>query len=170
MWPSCWAAGPVAGSSRQSYLGRRLRDALQQVQRKGSADGLDNELKYLSDLDAARQQDSYGLVRIVIWATPMLGFLGTVIGITQALAIWTPNSWPRTFRHDGVPVGRPVREVDTTAVALSLSTSMMFIQFLMDRVETQLLSTVDIRSNEALVGRFAEIGSGSDPHLASWNV
>ena len=29
----------------------------------------------LSDMDAARQHESYALVRILIWATPMLGFL-----------------------------------------------------------------------------------------------
>ena len=75
----------LSKSVRGSYLGRRLNDLLESVERKGSAAGLDDEIKYLADMDAARQQDSYALVKIVIWAAPMLGFLGTVVGITDAL-------------------------------------------------------------------------------------
>ncbi|MCY2988226.1 MAG: MotA/TolQ/ExbB proton channel family protein [Planctomycetota bacterium] len=169
------AAGPLLekleqlpAPARQSYLGRRLREALLQVQRKGSAEGLDNELKYLSDLDAARQQDSFGLIRIAIWATPMLGFLGTVIGITQALGYLDPKLLATNFQGtmESLLAGLYVK-FDTTALALSLSTVMMFLQFLMDRVETQLLSTVDTLSNEALIGRFAQLGGSSDPHVAS---
>jgi biopolymer transport protein ExbB/TolQ len=158
----------LPATARQSYLGRRLHDTLQHVLRKKSAEGLDNELKYLSDLDAARQQDSLGLIRIAIWATPMLGFLGTVIGITQALGYLDPKLLATDFQStmESLLAGLYVK-FDTTAVALSLSTVMMFLQFLMDRAETQLLSTVDILSNQFLVGRFVETGEGSDPHLAS---
>src|SRR5690606_29144631 len=70
---------------KNSYLGRRLTEALESIERKGSAEGLDEELKYLSDLDVGRQQETYGLVRIIVWAVPMLGFLGTVVGITTAI-------------------------------------------------------------------------------------
>jgi hypothetical protein len=56
---------------------------------------------------------------------------------------------------------------DTTALALSLSMVLMFLQFLLDRVESQALSLVDTRANEMLVGRFQEAGAGRDPYLAS---
>jgi hypothetical protein len=153
---------------RRSYLGRRLMDALEFVHRKGSADGLDDELKYLADLDAARQQESYGLVRIITWATPMLGFLGTVIGITRALGDLDPQQLATDIQlaMEGLLAGLYVA-FDTTALALSLSIVLMFIQFLIDRVETQLLSAVDLRVNEQLVGRFQSLGGSHDPHLAS---
>ena len=67
------------------YIERRLREALDLVVRTGEADSLEDHLKYLSDLDAARAAQSYGLVRFVIWAVPIMGFLGTVIGITELL-------------------------------------------------------------------------------------
>ena len=157
-----------SSSARQSYLGRRVRDVLQAIQRKGSADGLDEDLKYLADMDAARQQDSYGLVRIVIWATPMLGFLGTVVGITQALGDLDPQQLATNIQKamEGLLGGLYVA-FDTTAVALSLSMILMFLQFLLDRIETQALSLADIRANEILVGRFQEVGAGRDPYLAS---
>ena len=155
-------------SAHHSYLGRRVRDVLQAIQRKGSADGLDEDLKYLADMDASRQQDSYGLVRIVIWATPMLGFLGTVVGITQALGDLDPQQLATNIQKamEGLLSGLYVA-FDTTALALSLSMVLMFLQFLLDRVETQALSLVDTRANEMLVGRFQEVGAGHDPYLVS---
>ena len=60
-------------STRATYLVRRWSDLLAYVARKDSADQLDAELIHLSDLDAARMQEGYGLSRIIIWATPMLG-------------------------------------------------------------------------------------------------
>lgn len=157
-----------SSSVRQSYLGRRVREVLQAIQRKGSAEGLDEDLKYMSDLDAARQQDSYGLVRIVIWATPMLGFLGTVVGITHALGDLDPQELATNIQKamEGLLSGLYVA-FDTTALALTLSMVLMFIQFLLDRVETQALSLVDTQANEMLVGRFQEVGAGRDPYLAS---
>lgn len=154
--------------ARQSYLGRRVRDVLLAVQRKGSAEGLDDDLKYLADLDSARQQDSFGLIRIVIWATPMLGFLGTVIGITQALGDLDPRQLAADIQTamEGLLAGLYVA-FDTTALALSLSMILMFLQFLLDRIENQALSLADIRANELLVGRFQEVGAGRDPYLAS---
>jgi hypothetical protein len=130
---------------------------------------LNDELKYLSDLDAGRQQDSFALVRIIIWATPMLGFLGTVMGITQALGDLGAKSEllasdPKTAMQ-GLLAGLYVA-FDTTALALCLSIGLMFVQFLVDRIETVLLGIVDQRATEELVGCFEESEAASDPQLA----
>ena len=74
----------------RSYLGDRLRRLLQLVASGEPPERFHEECKYLADMDAARQHESYALVRILIWAIPMLGFLGTVIGITQALGNLDP--------------------------------------------------------------------------------
>jgi biopolymer transport protein ExbB/TolQ len=153
---------------RESYLGVRLREALHFIERRRSAAGLDEELKYLADLDAARQQESFALVRIIIWATPMLGFLGTVIGITQALGDLDAEllaTDPKAAMQ-GLLAGLYIA-FDTTALALSLSIVLMFLQFLVDRFETQLLSIVDERSGQELLGRFPEENPTTDPHLAA---
>jgi len=157
----------LSASARSSYLGCRLHDALEYVERKGNASGLDDELKYLADMDAARQHDSFALVRIIIWATPMLGFLGTVVGITQALGDLDPKMLATAIQTamDGLLAGLYVA-FDTTALALSLSIVLMFLQFLVDRIETQLLEQVDKRINEELVGRFRESEQAPDPHVA----
>ena len=144
------------------YLVRRLREALEHVRRRSSAEGLDDELKYLADLDAARQHSAYALVRVIIWAIPILGFLGTVIGITLAIAQLAPesleNSLPQVTRGLGVAF-------DTTALALALSMVLMFAHFLVDRKESFLLDEVDHRATVELEGRFEQISPGPDGQL-----
>ena len=103
--------------ARHSYLGRRLRDALELVERQGNAEDLHEELRFLADQDAARQHDSFALVRIIIWATPMLGFLGTVIGITKALGDLDPTELANSIQTamEGLLSGLYVA-FDTTAL------------------------------------------------------
>jgi biopolymer transport protein ExbB/TolQ len=158
----------MPASARRSYFGRRLREALESVERKGCADGLDEDLKYLSELDEARRHDSYALIRIVVWATPMLGFLGTVVGITQALGDLDPQLLATAIQKamEGLMAGLYVA-FDTTSLALSLSMVLMFIQFLAERIEMQLLSIVDTRASEELVGRFETAGTARDPQVAT---
>ncbi len=160
----------LPSATRQSPLARRLRDALDHVQRSGTAAQLNDELKYLADVEAARQQESYSLVRIVIWATPMLGFLGTVMGITEALGDLSANAKLLATSIDtaiqGLLGGLYVA-FDTTALALTLSMLLMFVQYVIDRIEQQLLSTVDGRATEELVGRFQGMATSTDPAVAA---
>lgn len=149
---------------RGSYLAGRLRDGLEHVRRKGTADTLDEELKYLADVDAARIHSSYALVRIVIWAIPILGFLGTVVGITLAIANLSPQQLESSLPE--VTAGLGVA-FDTTALGLALSMVLMFSQFLTDRAEHNLLAQVDVRATQELVGRFSPMGTGGDPQMVA---
>jgi hypothetical protein len=142
------------------YFIRRLHDALSFVSRKGSADTLEQEIKHLSENDLAEAAQSYGFIRIIIWAIPILGFLGTVIGITIAIA----NLNPQQLEHSlpDVTAGLGVA-FDTTALALGLSMVLMFFQFVVDKYENQLLAAVDRRMSEELVGRFQTQLAPQDP-------
>ena len=154
----------VPESQQDDYFPRRLREALQSVLFAGSADKLGDELKYLSESDAARAHGSYALLRIIIWAIPILGFLGTVIGITIAIASLNPQAL-----EDSLPsvTGGLGVAFDTTALALGLSMVLMFVQFFVDRIEGRLLGAVDARSAEELAGRFEQLGAGDDPQMAA---
>jgi biopolymer transport protein ExbB/TolQ len=158
-------AAAVAASiplGADGYLPRRLREALDLVVRTGSADELEDHLKYLSDLDAARASQNYGLVRFVIWAIPIMGFLGTVIGITEAIACLSPTQLDNI---SGVVAGLGTA-FDTTATALALSMVLMFLQFVIDRYEQSLLAKVDDAACSTLSSRFQSIGDGDGTALA----
>ena len=157
---------------QESYLGRRLNDGLEAVERNGSADKLEDELKYLSDMDAGAQQESYSLVRIINWGNPMLGFLGTVVGITAALGDLGTNLGSAApdggnqlqGAMQGLLAGLYVA-FDTTAIGLSFTMLLMFVQYGIDRVEIEMLGQVDRLAAHELIGRFEMVGASSDPQL-----
>jgi biopolymer transport protein ExbB/TolQ len=150
------------GADTDGWLPRRLREALDMVARTGSPEGLEEHLKYLSDLDASRAAQGHGLVKFIIWAIPIMGFLGTVIGITEAIANLSPTQLENiTLVVAGLGVA-----FDTTATALALSMVLMFVQFLLDRSEQRLLAEVDEIAWETLAGRFQSPGGGDVAALA----
>ncbi|MDR0704200.1 MAG: MotA/TolQ/ExbB proton channel family protein [Planctomycetaceae bacterium] len=141
-----------------SILTRRLQLALNFVRRCGSAEELDTELRYLSDEDAAKADTDYGLVRLILWAVPMLGFLGTVIGITAALDSLDLNTINESSRKlsEGLAVA-----FDTTGLAIALDVALFFIQFVVYREENNLIWETDKLTDNELRGRF-ELGVSSE--------
>jgi biopolymer transport protein ExbB/TolQ len=154
----------LPGRRQAEYFVCRLRAAVEHVRHHGSAETLDDELKYLSDLDAARLHAGYGLFRVIVWAIPILGFLGTVIGITMALNSVDLQSPDQSMLLVLNGLGL---KFDTTALALTLSMVLMFVHFSVERAETLLLEQVDRRAQEELTGRFPTIPNSGDGQLAA---
>ncbi len=147
---------------KNHYLPRRLREALESTVRKETADELQDDLRHLSDIDAGRAHSGYAMVRLIIWAIPILGFLGTVIGITMAIAALDPKALEKSM--DTVTQGLGVA-FDTTALALALSMVLMFVQYFVDGQEQRLIAKVDDRAAELLTPRFPLAGSSDDPQM-----
>jgi biopolymer transport protein ExbB/TolQ len=142
----------LPGRRQGEYYVARLRAALQHVWRHDSAEELDDELKYLADVDAARLHAGYGLFRVIVWAIPILGFLGTVIGITQALNAVDLQAPDKSMLQVLNGLGL---KFDTTALALAYAMILMLVHFKVDEAENALLGQVDGRVLEDLSGRFA---------------
>jgi biopolymer transport protein ExbB/TolQ len=136
---------------RNSLLGRRYRDACQYLSARRSSDTLEDHLKYLADLAADQLHDSYALLRTITWAIPILGFLGTVIGITMAIASITPDQLENSLQQ--VVAGLAVA-FDTTALSLSLSMVIVFGMFLVEKSETSVMSRVEETALRDLVPLF----------------
>lgn len=144
---------------QNSFLVRRMREALEFVRRKGSADVLDAHLRHLEELEAVRANGAYSMVRIIVWAIPILGLLGTVIGITMAVA----NLNPQTLEESVTKVTHGLNVAfDHTATALALTMALMFIKSGVERLEDRLLARVDERVAEELVGRFQQTGAAGE--------
>lgn len=149
---------------RDEYYVRRLQAAMRHVASRGTAEGLDNELKYLADLDASRATARYGLFRLIVWAIPIQGFLGTVIGITMALNSLDLRSAENSMMQVLNGLGL---KFDTTALALGLSMLLMFVYFLAERMENGLLERVDAQVERDLAGRFLTVSGGGDGQTAA---
>lgn len=149
-----------------TYLIQRVRAALEFVARKDSAETLDKQLLHLEELDLDRMSSGYSLTRIILWLVPSLGFLGTVIGIGEAVG---------HLSFDAEAIIESLKQVippltfafDTTAVSLALAIPIMFMKFFVEGIESKLLSRVDARTESELVGRFFQFGSANDPQVAA---
>ena len=132
----------LPSKTRQNRLVSRLEELLTRQSQRGTTKHLADDLRELSGRDADVAHDSLGLVRIIIWAIPMLGFLGTVIGITQTLGglDFANGSAAVENLKSGLYVA-----FDTTALGLVLSVVAIFVQFPIERGEQQLLADIDAR-------------------------
>lgn len=149
---------------RNCFIISRLQNALDFLQRGGASRGLDEELDRLADDAAFQSQQSYALIRVIVWAIPILGFLGTVIGITMAIAKLSPAALEESMAQ--VTSGLAVA-FDTTALALGLSMVLMFYQFIVDRSESVLLTAIHDRARSELLGRFPRTDGTSNPTVAA---
>jgi biopolymer transport protein ExbB/TolQ len=83
-------AGNLDGAALQaeqsaSLLGKRLLRLLAVWQASQSSFQLERAADADSDGDQLAMQYSYSLIKVLLWAIPILGFIGTVIGMSQAV-------------------------------------------------------------------------------------
>jgi hypothetical protein len=164
--PTREAASLLGHLSRQSrrirdtLLGRRIAAALDFVRQRGSADGLDDQLRALTDNDTIALESSYSLVRFLTWALPILGFLGTVLGITQSISGITPERLEHDLSSvtDGLALA-----FDATALALGMTMITMFCSFLVERAEQGALDAVDRYIDQELAHRFERSAPAGNP-------
>ena len=143
----------------------RLRAILNNIRHSGTPERLDDDLRCLADDDFMRAEGDYGLIKIIIWAIPILGFLGTVIGIALAMGNLAPDALEESLPQ--VMAGLTVA-FDTTALALALSMVVYFSQFATWRDEQKLLEEVSQLVDWELRGRFVlRTAGGEESQLVS---
>ncbi len=142
-----WLDSMLAAQSEsisRSLFNSRLAKILRRLIQRGTTSGFDEELQVLSDEDAIVQHESYSVVRIICWAMPMLGFLGTVIGISQTLGSMDMKLLASGDQSamDSLTAGLYIA-FDTTAIGLVLTIAAMFMQFAVSGWEVRILRKVD---------------------------
>jgi biopolymer transport protein ExbB/TolQ len=147
-------------ATRRSTLGRRIAAVLDFVACRGNADDLDDQLRCLADNDALGLEGSYALLRFITWAIPIIGFLGTVLGITGAISNIDPATLASETGLSGVTSGL-AEAFDTTALALFLTMILMFCSYVVERIEQSALDKVDRYVDDELAHRFERRGKGA---------
>jgi biopolymer transport protein ExbB/TolQ len=141
----------------RNWFGQRVGELLKRQIARKNCRLFEEDLRELADNDADVQHGSYGFVRIVSWAMPMFGFLGTVIGISEALgrmdtkALASGSSDAMKSLTDSLNVA-----FDTTAVGLVLTMFTIFVMFVVNGYESRLLRFIDHRIADGLQGLLAE--------------
>ncbi|MBM4041015.1 MAG: hypothetical protein FJ290_21150 [Planctomycetes bacterium] len=70
---------------RDSFLMNRCFRALDHFRSRGSVQEVSDLLGSQAEIDLAAVDTSYSMVKIFVWAIPILGFIGTVLGIGLAV-------------------------------------------------------------------------------------
>jgi hypothetical protein len=149
---------------RRTMLAQRLADVCEYLRGRTGAGALEDHLKYLGELGAGQLHGSYALVRTVTWAIPILGFLGTVIGITMAIANITPEQLESSLGD--VTAGLAVA-FDTTALSLALSMVLVFATYFVEKWEGNLAEEVEQFGVRRVLAWFADEEEESHPWLAA---
>jgi biopolymer transport protein ExbB/TolQ len=153
---------------QNSAMLERIGGAVRYVAGSGR-EGLEQHLRYLAELAADRLHESYALVRTITWAIPILGFLGTVHGITIAIANLTPEQLDESLPE---VVGGLEAAFDTTALALAMSIVLVFTAFKTERSEQGILNLVERFGINRILPRFTVADSlrgMTIPNDAQWN-
>lgn len=120
-------------------------------------------------------ETSYSLPRILVWAIPLLGFIGTVIGISGAVSGFSgflENSGDVEQIKEGI--GQVTSNLglafDTTLLALFLSVLVMIPLVLVERYESSLLLGIEVFINDKLLPRLKKKTEQLDPELIEQTV
>ena len=116
---------------------------------------LDDSSFYIS-----ASESSYSFPRILVWAIPLLGFIGTVIGISRAVNGFSgfleqAGDVEQIKEGIGTVTGGLAVAFDTTLLALLLSVVVMIPLVLVERYESQLLLSMDVFINDKLLPRLS---------------
>ena len=144
-----------------SFLFNRIQRALALFASRGSVQEVASYLTAQAEIDATAVQTSYKMVKVFIWAIPILGFIGTVLGIGQAVGGFsgTINS-AQDLDLIKTSLGQVTTGLavafDTTLVALVMSIIIMLPASSLQKSEEELLNTIDEFCNENLLRRLNE--------------
>lgn len=66
-------------------LSNRMDRVLRNVRNVGRVADIDEMFVSAADADESRMESSYTILRGLVWAIPVLGFIGTILGLTMAI-------------------------------------------------------------------------------------
>ncbi|GAB4136002.1 MotA/TolQ/ExbB proton channel family protein [Thermopirellula anaerolimosa] len=79
----------VADEPQAYLLYHRILLALSNLRNLGRVTEVDDILRSIADQDEAALETSYSLVQGFVWAIPVLGFIGTVLGLSQSIGAFS---------------------------------------------------------------------------------
>ena len=128
-----------------------------------------HSLDYFLDLLWKKSTDFYTLPRYINWAIPILGFIGTVLGISLAAEgiqniIGSQGGLAQMSADLGKAISPLGIAFDTTLIALSLSVVLVLIQTALQRWEDNILIDVEhhLRTIDKKTGSEAKIEGAAE--------
>jgi biopolymer transport protein ExbB/TolQ len=148
-------------STGANALVDRIRRALRHFEARRDAREVVDQLASQTQADADGVESSYTMVRVFIWAVPILGFIGTVLGIGAAVGGFSESVGAAVDLDvmkdsiGSVTTGLALA-FDTTLLALVMSILIMFPASSLQKSEEDFLAAVEDYCDERLVRRLED--------------
>lgn len=146
---------------RDSMMVNRIRKGLELFEVRQNNGEVSGMMDAQSNIDSARIGGSYALVKVFLWAIPILGFIGTVLGLSSAIGsmdLTNVSDMDKIMSSIGNVTSGLGTAFDTTLLGLVLA---MFLNFPMNtlaKAEDDNLNNIDAFCNEVLMPRLNDGG------------
>lgn len=134
---------------RSKILSNRIWTALAHYKALGAVEEVDDILIHQSEIDTAVMDSSYSISKVFIWAIPILGFIGTVLGIGSAVGGFSEFTKAALEIDeiknalDGITSGLSIA-FDTTLVGLVCAMVLMIPSVVIQKFDETLLSLIEV--------------------------
>jgi hypothetical protein len=160
----------VDAQHQNLILINRINKGIKQLKISNRPSEVANVLSTVSETDSAIIDSSYVPIKFMIWVIPVLGFIGTVMGMSSAIGSF--NVVLRGIKDVGfqgmeaglgkVTAGLAVA-FDTTFLALVLSAFINLIANMIQKREEDLLSDVDDFATDNIVNKLSVVQTYASP-------
>lgn len=149
----------ICDRPKEFLLFRRIEMALSNLENIGEVRDVGAVLESQSDADASGVDSSYTVIRSLIWTIPILGFIGTVIGLSDAIGAFTAVLSDSGADASGIKtklgpvVDGLATAFETTLVALLAAVAVQLITTWVYKREESLLDSLSDYTNEYVLSR-----------------
>jgi biopolymer transport protein ExbB/TolQ len=142
-------------------LVNRINKAIKQIRINKNPADVANVLTTVAETDAAVMDSSYILIKFMIWALPVLGFIGTIMGMTQAIGSFdtvlkgiSEVGFAGVKQNLGLVTSGLSVAFETTFLALVLSAIVNLFSNALQKREEDLLSDVDEFTTDNIINKY----------------
>jgi len=148
----------LADDPRHFIVLNRVEVALSNLRNLGRVGDVDEILRSQASQDESNMETSYSLVQGFVWAIPVLGFIGTVLGLSQAIGKFTdvlgPGAELSAITAALVKVtGGLETAFDTTLVALVAALGIQLLMVMLKKSEEEFLDAATDYGIRNVVGK-----------------
>lgn len=151
-------------------LVNRINKAIKQLRINNKPADVANVLTTVAETDAAIVDSSYILLNYLIWTLPVLGFIGTVVGMTQAIGSFdavikqvNDIGFTGVQQNLGLLTGGLAAAFDITFLALALSAIANLLTNGLRKKEDDLLSDVEQFTTDNIINKYSSLKSAVTP-------
>ena len=144
--------------AKHFLLFNRVFTALSNLRNLGNISDVDEMLRSQADLDESTMETSYSLLRGFIWAIPVLGFIGTVMGLSVAIGgfgdVLSKTSDPTALAESlKVVTGGLSTAFETTLLALLFALVLQLLLTFLHKNEEEFLDECSEYCQRNIVGK-----------------